>query len=238
MARKLYPVCARCTKVVCYPALKTDEKPPVDEAPPFCPMKLMPEVMAKALAEYDKPEVREFARLASIQEFECYEILPEGRRTKIPRVEELIQFSRKCGYKRLGIAFCSGLAHEARILNDILENKGFEVVSVRCKAGATPKERIGIKEEEKIRGPGWWETMCSPIAQAEVLNHMKVDLAIMLGLCIGHDTLFIKYCRVPMTVLAVKDRVFGHNPLAALYLSSSPYYGRLMAKTEPWQTDS
>ena len=80
--------------------------------------------------------------------------------------------------------------------------------------------------------------MCSPIAQAEVLNHMKVDLAIMLGLCIGHDTLFIKYCRVPMTVLAVKDRVFGHNPLAALYLSSSPYYGRLMAKTEQEQAES
>ncbi|RLC63210.1 MAG: hypothetical protein DRI01_05620 [Chloroflexi bacterium] len=51
----------------------------------------------------------------------------------------------------------------------------------------------------------------------------------MLGLCIGHDTLFIKYCRVPMTVLAVKDRVTGHNPLAALYLSQS-YYGRLLVK--------
>jgi uncharacterized metal-binding protein len=54
----------------------------------------------------------------------------------------------------------------------------------------------------------------------------------MLGLCIGHDTLFIKYCRVPLTVLAVKDRVFGHNPLAALYLANTSYYGRLMAKTE------
>jgi len=36
----------------------------------------------------------------------------------------------------------------------------------------------------------------------------------------------------PMTVLAVKDRVFGHNPLMALYLSSSPHYGRLMTKTK------
>jgi uncharacterized metal-binding protein len=231
MARKLYPVCARCTKAVCYPLLKVDEEPPLAEAPPFCPMKLMPEVIEKAIAEYDKPEVREFARLASVQEFECYEHLPEGRRTKIPRIEELIQFSHKCGYKKLGIAFCSGLANEARILTDILENKGFEVVSVRCKVGATPKERIGIKEEEKIRGPGWLETMCSPIVQAEILNQVKVDLAIMLGLCIGHDTLFIQYCRVPMTVLAVKDRVFGHNPLAALYLSGS-YYSRLMTKTK------
>jgi hypothetical protein len=35
-------------------------------------MKLIPEIMVRATAEYDKPEVREFARLASVQEFECY----------------------------------------------------------------------------------------------------------------------------------------------------------------------
>ena len=231
MAEKLYPVCARCTSAVCYPLLKSGEEPSIDDAPAFCPMKLMPEVIASAITEYNRPEVREFARLASLQEFECYEHLPEGRRTKIPRVEELIQFSRKCGYKRLGIAFCTGLVNEARILTDILEKKGFEVVSVRCKVGATPKERIGIREEEKIKGPGWLETMCSPIVQAEVLNAAGVDLAILLGLCIGHDTLFIKYCRVPMTVIAVKDRVFGHNPMAALYLANTGYYGRLMKKT-------
>jgi uncharacterized metal-binding protein len=231
MAKKLNPACARCTRVVCYPQIKSGEEPPVDEAPAFCPMKLVPEVMEKAAGEYQRPEVREFARLASVQEFECYERLPEGRRTKIPRVEELIQFAGKCGYRRLGIAFCTGLVNEARILTDVLERKGFEVVSVRCKVGAAPKESIGIREEEKIRGPGWHETMCNPIAQAEVMNALEVDLAIMLGLCIGHDTLFIKYCRVPMTVIAVKDRVFGHNPLAALYLANTGYYGRLMNKT-------
>jgi len=192
-------------------------------------MKSMPEIIEKAISEYDKPEIREFARQASIQEFECYEHLPDGRRTKNPRILELIQFAQKCGYKKLGIAFCGGLANEARMLTDILENKGFEVVSVRCKVGATPKERIGIKPEEKIGGPDNYEPMCNPIIQAEVLNTEKVDLAIILGLCIGHDTLFIKYCRVPMTVIAVKDRVTGHNPLAALYLSNS-YYGRLMTK--------
>jgi uncharacterized metal-binding protein len=194
-------------------------------------MKLVPEVIKKAISEYDKPEVKEFARLASLQEFECYENLPDGRRTKNPRILELIQFSQKCGYKKLGLAFCGGLAKEARMLSEILENKGFEVVSVCCKVGATPKERIGMKPEEKIGGPDKWESMCNPITQAEVLNAENVDLAIMLGLCIGHDTLFIKYCRVPMTVIAVKDRVTGHNPLAALYLANS-YYGRLMTKAK------
>ena len=229
MTKSKSPVCAKCPTVACTPPIKTNEVFSLDKAPDFCPMKLMPEVIAKAISEYDKPEVKEFARLASLQEFECYESLPDGRRTKNPRILELIQFAQKCGYKKLGIAFCGGLANEARLLTDVLENKAFEVVSVRCKVGATPKEKIGIKPEEKIRGPGNWESMCSPITQAEVMNAEKVDLAIMLGLCIGHDTLFIKYCRVPMTVIAVKDRVTGHNPLAALYTIDS-YYSRLMAK--------
>ncbi|MFC1935456.1 DUF1847 domain-containing protein [Chloroflexota bacterium] len=229
MASKLSPICSKCPTVACSPSIKADEVPSIDDAPAFCPMRLMPEVIEKATFEYDKPEVKEFARQASIQEFECYEHIPEGRSTKTPRILELIQFAHKCGYKKLGIAFCSGLSNEARLLTDILELQGFEVVSVRCKVGATPKERIGIEPEEKIMGPDSWESMCSPIAQAEVLNSEDVDLAIMLGLCIGHDTLFICYCRVPMTVIAVKDRVTGHNPLAALYLSSS-YYSRLMTK--------
>jgi uncharacterized metal-binding protein len=233
MSKERYPRCARCPTRVCENwGKKMSEGPPsLEKAPAFCPMKSMPEVITEAISEYSKPEVSEFARLASIQEFECYEHLPDGVRTKIPRVEELIQFARKCGYKRLGIAHCAGLANEARILTDILENQGFEVVSVQCKTGAVPKESIGLRAEEKIMGPENWETMCNPIAQALVMNRSNVDMAVMLGLCIGHDTLFIKYCNVPLTALAVKDRVFGHNPLAALYLSGS-YYRRLMTKAE------
>jgi uncharacterized metal-binding protein len=194
-------------------------------------MKLMPEVYSLAMAEYDKPSVKEFARLASVQEFQCYERLPDGLRTRLPRVEELIQFARKCGYKRLGIAHCGGLAYEASLLTEVLENNGFEVISVQCKTGAVPKEIIGIKANEKIAGPESWETMCNPIVQAMIINRSNVDLAIMLGLCIGHDTLFIKYCAVPLTVLAVKDRVLGHNPLAALYTGGT-YYHRLRHKIE------
>jgi len=229
MAKELRAMCARCARRLCDPDIGANEVPSVDEAPYFCPMKLFPELIEKAIVEYDKTEVKEFARLASVQEFECYEQTGKGLRTKFPRIEELIQFANKCGYHKLGIAFCIGLANEAGMLTNILENKGFSVVSVCCKLGATAKERIDIKPEQKIEGPERWESMCNPIAQAEVLNAEKVDLAIMLGLCIGHDTLFIKYCRVPMTVLAVKDRVTGHNPLAALYLSQS-YYGRLLVK--------
>ena len=45
----------------------------------------------------------------------------------------------------------------------------------------------------------------------------------------GHDSLFFKYSTAPVTVLAVKDRVTGHNPLAAIYLSES-YYRKIRVK--------
>jgi uncharacterized metal-binding protein len=228
MIEKQDPKCARCNTRICE---KRNSKTGEDSAcleklPGFCPMKIMPEVFSQAAAEYEKSTVREFARLASVQEFQCFERLSDGVRAKLSRIEELIQFSRKCGYKKLGVAHCGGLIKEAGMLTDILENNGFEVVSVQCKAGCVPKEAIGIKPEEKVAGPDKWETMCNPIAQAMIINQAQVDLAIMLGLCIGHDTLFIKYCDVPLTVLAVKDRLLAHNPLAALYLSDS-YYRRL-----------
>ncbi len=221
--------CAQCPVEICVPRTRADQKPEINKAPIYCPMKRRSSVLEKAMTEYDKPEIKEFARLASIQEFECYEQTSEGLRTKNPRIIELIQFAQKCGYKKLGLAFCAGLANEARTLTGILENHGFQVVSVRCKVGAVPKERIGVKPQEKIAGPSSYESMCNPIAQAEILNEERVDLAVMLGLCIGHDTLFLKYCRVPVTVIAVKDRVTGHNPLAALYLCDS-YYARLKPK--------
>ncbi len=230
MPEKLHPTCTKCAKLACSPAIGIDAEPAFDEAPSFCPMALFPDLVSDVVREYDRPEVKEFARLASMQEFECYERTDQGIRTKFPRIEELVQFAAKCGYKRLGLAFCLGLRREAQMLTEILENKGFEIASVCCKSGAVAKDRIGVTPDQHIGGPDSWESMCNPIVQAEVLNTEGVDLAIMLGLCIGHDTLFIKYCRVPVTVLAVKDRVTGHNPLAALYLSRSPYYRRLLAK--------
>jgi len=219
--------CAQCTKVVC-------GSKEFDQGPPNCPTKTKQDIIQQALAEYDKPEVKEFARQASIQEFECYMNLPEGLTTRNPRVEEVAQFAKKMGYKKLGITFCSGLRHEAETLTTILENRGFDVVSVSCKAGGIPKETIGIKDEQKIiykfRGPGHWETMCNPITQAEILNDEGTEFNILVGLCVGHDSLFFKYSQAPVTVLVAKDRVFGHNPVAGLYLSPSVYYRKLRRK--------
>jgi len=214
--------CAKCANVVCI----TEN---FDSGPANCPVKTKQAVIEAALAEYAKPQIKAFARQASIQEYECYMQLPEGMTPRHPRVEEIAQFAKKMKYKKLGIAFCGGLAKEAAILNTILENRGFEVVSVRCSVGGVPKETIGIAQDQKIRGPGVWETMCNPITQAKILNDEKTEFNIAVGLCVGHDALFFRYAEAPCTVLIAKDRVFGHNPAAGLYLSDS-YYQKLMRK--------
>ena len=35
----------------------------------------------------------------------------------------------------------------------------------------------------------------------------------LVGLCVGHDSLFIKYSEAPRTTLVTKDRVLAHNPV-------------------------
>jgi uncharacterized metal-binding protein len=138
------------------------------------------------------------------------------------RIVETCEFAKKMGYQRLGLAFCLGLASEAGTVGEIFSDHGFEVVSVCCKAGRSSKDLIGIEEEDKIfRGTD--ESMCNPVFQAMLLNRENVDFNILLGLCVGHDSLFFKYTNVPTTVLAVKDRVTGHNPLAAVYQADSYY---------------
>ena len=183
------------------------------------------ETLAEAQKEYEDPQIREFARQASIQEGECYanrHQRPYVMQPSKTRVVEIGEFAQKMGYKRLGLAFCIGLTKEAKIVEGIFKAYGFEVVSVLCKAGRTSKTKIGIKEEEKIF-QGTDESMCNPIFQAKTLNRAGAEFNVLLGLCVGHDSLFFKYAEAPTTVLAVKDRVTGHNPLAAIYLSETYY---------------
>ena len=113
-----------------------------------------------------------------------------------PRVQEICEFAHKMGYKRLGIAFCAGLHPEAKIATRIFEAQGFEVVSAVCKVGAVPKEELGLSEQEKVR-QGGFESMCNPIGQAFVLNQAQTDFNVLIGLCVGHDSMFFKYSGRP-----------------------------------------
>lgn len=188
-----------------------------------CPTATKKELANIARNEYTKDGISEFARQASVQEGECYTgrdqrpyIMHPGK----PRIQEIWEFARKMGYTRLGLVFCVGLARETAVVDGLLRKKGFDVISVACKVGAVPKEEIGIREDEKVF-IGNFEAMCNPILQALVVNEEKTDFNILVGLCVGHDSLFLKYSEAPSTILAVKDRVSGHNPLSCIYTSSS-----------------
>ena len=190
-----------------------------------CPTLAQKEILKEANREYESPATYEFARKASIQEADCYanrDQKPYIMQPSKTRIVEICEFAQKMSFKRLGIAFCIGLAKEAGIVEQIFKDRGFEVISVLCKAGRTPKEKIGITDKDKINR-GTDEAMCNPIFQAKLLNRSKTEFNILLGLCVGHDSLFFKHAEAPTTVLAVKDRVTGHNPLAAIYLSDSYY---------------
>ena len=218
---KELPGCARCS-------FQTSERLCQKEdgnSPPFCPTKNYDEIIDKALKVLEDPEVMEFARQASIQEGEGYanrhldysQVKPVK-----PRILETIEFAHRMNYKRLGLAFCMGLVKEAKVVEKLLREEGFEVVSTLCKVGREPKETIGVEDDQKIR-IGAFESMCNPIAQAFVINSENTQFNIVIGLCVGHDSLFLKYADAPCTVLAAKDRLLGHNPLAAIYTIDSYY---------------
>jgi len=219
------PHCAKCNIPGRKKACLAEED---GRGPDFCPTLNHPDIVTEVTKTYHTPEVSEFARLASVQEAECYANRGPGPYVMQPsksRVQEIVEFAGKIEARKLGMAFCVGVHKEAGMLADVLEGHGFKVVSVACKAGAVPKEEIGIKDGEKVR-IGTFETMCNPILQAELLNREDTDLNILLGLCVGHDALFLKHAKAFCTVLAAKDRVTGHNPMAALYTMHT-YYQKL-----------
>ena len=215
------PNCAKCAVKLSERACRKED----GKGPAFCPTLYKKEIIEKSLEKYEDPAIREFARQASIQEGEGYgdkELGYANVRPIKPRILEVMEFAQKMGYHRLGLVFCIGLRKEAQKVEMVLSKWGFEVVSVVCKAGRTPKETIGIRDDQKI-AVGRFESMCNPIMQALVLNDSKTEFNILMGLCVGHDSLFLKHAEAPCTVLAVKDRLLGHNPLAAVYNIDSYY---------------
>jgi uncharacterized metal-binding protein len=227
VSKKRVPQCAECS----LPVRERICLSPDGKASKGCPTLGNRKLLERARKEYQKKGITEFARQASIQEGECYlnrEKKPFMMHPGKPRIQEICEFASKMKYTRLGIISCVGLSREAAVVAQIFEAQGFEVVSVVCKAGSIPKEEIDVKEHQKIR-IGEYEAMCNPIYQAMLVNEAGTDLNVMLGLCVGHDALFFKYAHAPTTVLAVKDRLLGHNPLAAIYTSET-FYARLKRK--------
>lgn len=190
------------------------------EFPEFCLTSALSEEEIEELARlYQEPENHKFALYSAEVEGEFYGIYT--------RVEETIEFARRIGARKLGIATCLSLLEESRILTRILKLNGFEVFTAMCKVGGMDKEDVIGVDEQYMQKVG--HVMCNPILQAKLMNKEAVDLAIVMGLCVGHDSLFYKYIERPVTTLVVKDRALGNNPVQALYMTKT-YKKKLLAK--------
>lgn len=190
--------------------------------PAFCPSQgLEEETRSASLAQYQNdPEDQRLAQVAASVEADGYR--------KWPRVQETVEFAKRMGFHKIGIATCVGLIRESRTLAKILRAHGFDVYGIGCKVGELYKDDLGIPPEH--HGPG--DIACNPILQAQLLNEAGTELNIVMGLCVGHDSLFYKHAKGVTTTLVTKDRVTGHNPAAALYNAESYYSDLLKAQDE------
>lgn len=185
----------------------------LEKAPAFCPTVNRPDLISEAGEKLREDENQAMAR----------DVARTWKKLgKLTRVEETMMYARLRGYQKLGLAFCVGLSDEARLLTNVLLNEGFDVVSVCCMCGSLCSDDVDLPEEDKIAAD-FRQPMCNPIGQATLLDGEGCQINILLGLCVGDDTLFIKHSKAPVTVLAVKDRVLANNPLGVLYTSRNPF---------------
>lgn len=204
MAKNDNPTCVDCGTQNCKFKNRT--------YPEFClTTHLEDSDMEWALERYEEGRNKEIMIASAEVEYEGY--------CQWTRVQEIMEFARKINARKIGIANCIGLINEARIFARILRANGFEVYSVICKVAGKPKSSVGIPAVCENIGAA----MCNPILQARLLNKAQTDLNVVIGLCVGHDSLFYKYSDAYVTTLVTKDRVTGNNPAAALYTAQSYY---------------
>jgi uncharacterized metal-binding protein len=219
----------KCSKCKIYACVRNETL----NVPQFCPMNTRKDVLDAALNQYyDLNDHRIMASAAHT--------VVKGITNSWTRIEDVINFAREMEYERLGIATCLALIFESKILTEMLEIKGFEVKSICCKAGSNLEDDVGLqgadfKLDFKLINNSMVNMdqqtsipLCNPIGQAFLLNEEETDLNILLGLCVGHDALFIKHSEAPVTPLIVKDRRTLNNPAAAIY-GSNHFFKRLLS---------
>ena len=128
------------------------------------------------------------------------------------RLSELIYYAIEMKYKKIGIAYCIDLEEATEILVSVLR-RFFVVNAVCCKI----QGEIFLIDD----GLDNIKISCNPNVQAEVLNRLETDFNIIVGLCIGADSIFTSKSIAPVTTLFVKDKSLANNPIGALY---SEYY--------------
>jgi len=130
-------------------------------------------------------------------------IAEESRLPGKNRVEEIKNFARLSGYKRIGLAYCIALKKEALQLQEHLKDE-FEVHAIDCFKDRIPSSELLDNDARGIS--------CNPAGQAEFLQENNTELNISFGLCMGHDIIFNQKSKAPVTTLVVKDREHRNNP--------------------------
>ncbi len=206
--------CVRCTVSRC----RTHEHQ--RKVPGFCPTERYTDLVKESIERNKLPENRAI-NLAwrKLMDKVLYQGKPLDRYTWT-RLDEIMEYARIRGMKKIGIAYCYAVETEARLLSGVLERNNFEVVSIACLSGEIDPKEVDMEGN----------VFCNPILQAEVLNRENTELNLMVGLCIGHDIIFLRNCRAETTPFLVKDRATGHNPAVALYMSQGYYKDRFTAQ--------
>ncbi|MFA5973504.1 MAG: DUF1847 domain-containing protein [Lentimicrobiaceae bacterium] len=157
---------------------------------------------------FDKEEVISQCKQTTTSEIveAAAELVDFGRAGSLSRVEEIREFAATMNYKTLGLAYCYSTEQYANAIETVLNDKGFDVSAVSCSVG-------GLKQSE-VNSASYIHTVSfNPLGQAEQLNTEKVDLALVVGKCMGHDILLNRNLGMDFTTLVVKDRKYNHAPL-------------------------
>lgn len=98
----------------------------MDKLMKICPTREI-ELQQKAKQLYEEEENRKIAYNAGLVEAEGY--------CQYTRLKEIIEFAKKCGYKKIGIAFCIGLKREMQTVQKYLNIMGLKYFLLYVKMG-------------------------------------------------------------------------------------------------------
>jgi uncharacterized metal-binding protein len=145
----------------------------------------------------------------------AWDVALERERT-LCRLAEVVYFALEMGCRRIGVAFCEDLREPATILSEVLR-RFFTVLAVGCRVGSGQlPERLNPEAISDTMEPSE-RSLCDPLGVAEVLNQSQTDLNILVGFCVGADSVFTQRSEAPVTTIFVKDKSLANNPIGAVY---------------------
>lgn len=156
----------------------------------------------ETISKYHQEENQKIVQVAAL-------LVDNGRAGHLSRLQELLEFIQKMKYQKIGIAYCYGIEAMVFQIMPFIKRVAPEVIAVSCTFG-------GIMQDEINKNSKIENVSCNPISQAEKLNQEKVDLTIVMGLCLGHDILLHRYIKSDVTTLLVKDRTTNHDIVKAI----------------------